>query len=190
MLIFIHVKLDKILGWNPYFWDAPSENPGSATALFVIIFLFLITTNLYRFWTFENKTQKLTQNNYRPQRSWAKVIFLHVSVILLTGGLSAPEGGCLQWGVSAPEGVGGWVGVSALGGVCSQGRCLKFSGGVWNFRGWGWGGGWWVWGLGGCLKFFFFFSQFLFPPKKFLLGCTPPDSQCAAGTHPTGMHSC
>ena len=23
---------------------------------------------------------------YRPQRSWAKVIFLHVSVILLTGG--------------------------------------------------------------------------------------------------------
>ena len=28
--------------------------------------------------------------NYRPQRSWGKVMFLHVFVILFTGGRSAP----------------------------------------------------------------------------------------------------
>ena len=28
--------------------------------------------------------------NYRPQRSWGKVLFLHVSVILFTGGVSRP----------------------------------------------------------------------------------------------------
>ena len=32
---------------------------------------------------------------YRPQRSWAKVIFLHLSVILLTGGCTwSGPGGC------------------------------------------------------------------------------------------------
>ena len=31
----------------------------------------------------------LTENYYRPQRSWAKVMFLQASVILLTGGVSA-----------------------------------------------------------------------------------------------------
>ena len=30
-----------------------------------------------------------SSNFYRPQRSWGKVMFLHVSVILLTGGVSA-----------------------------------------------------------------------------------------------------
>ena len=96
---------------------------------------------------------------YRPQRSWAKVIFLHVSVILLTGeGVSGPRG-C----VSGP----------------GRGVCLV-PGGVSNFS-------------GGFSKFFFF-SNLFFP--KFLLGCTnqptppPRDGQCAAGTHPTGMHSC
>ena len=29
---------------------------------------------------------KIQNPNYRPQRSWSKVIFLHVSVILFTGG--------------------------------------------------------------------------------------------------------
>ena len=73
------------------------------------------------------------------------------------------------------------------GGVWSQGGLQFFGGGVSNFSG----------GLqffGGVSKFFFssFFFSIFFPPKKILLGCTPPprDGQCAAGTHPTGMHSC
>ena len=53
---------------------------------------------------------------YRPQRSWGKVIFSQVSVILLIGGVSAPGGpapgvcacsgggGACSWGVSAPGG--------------------------------------------------------------------------------------
>ena len=85
------------------------------------------------------------------------------------------------------------------GGVCSKfwgGRVWpKFSGGgVWpkftggsapNFRG----------GEGSEI-FFSFFFQFIFPPKN-SSGMhnlppppTPRDGQCAAGTHPTGMHSC
>ena len=40
---------------------------------------------------------------------------------------------------------------------------------------------------GGVFKFFFLFFFFnFFSPKKFLRGY----GQCAAGTHPTGMHSC
>ena len=45
--------------------------------------------------------------NYRPQRSWAKVMFLQLSLILLTGGVS-----------------------EILGGVCRVGGCLKFCGGL------------------------------------------------------------
>ena len=49
--------------------------------------------------------------NYRPQRSWGKVIYSQASVILLTEGVSAP-GGSWVWS----------RGVSALGGgVCSRG---------------------------------------------------------------------
>ena len=56
---------------------------------------------------------------YRPQRSWGKVMLLHVSVILFTeGGLSLSQGGlglCL-WGVSI---LGGFCpGGSLLGGFC------------------------------------------------------------------------
>ena len=54
--------------------------------------------------------------NYRPQRSWAKVIFLHMSVILLTEGVSGPGG------VSGPRGVC----------LVPEG-CLQFFGGVSNF---------------------------------------------------------
>ena len=59
-----------------------------------------------------------TRDCYSPQQSWGKVIFSQASVILLTGGGSAPGGlllgGCFLLGC-----------VSALGGVCS----------------WGWAGG-------------------------------------------------
>ena len=77
-----------------------------------------------------------------------------------------------------PQGVGGWVW------VWSQGGGSEISGGVWNFRG---GVKFW----GGVWNFFFFFFQFLFPQKNPSGMHTPPrDGQCAAGTHPTGMHSC
>ena len=67
--------------------------------------------------------------NYRPQRSWGKVMFLQASVILLMGrgcllrrvsapGVSAP-GGC----VSAPGGCLLPGSVCSKGGVCSGG-CL------------------------------------------------------------------
>ena len=42
---------------------------------------------------------------YRPQRSWGKVMFLQVSVILLTEGVPGPWGGLLrEGGGSAPGG--------------------------------------------------------------------------------------
>ena len=47
----------------------------------------------------------------------AKVIYLHLFVILFTGGVSAPGGVSAARGVSAP-------GVSAPGGVCSRGGLL------------------------------------------------------------------
>ena len=79
---------------------------------------------------------------YRPQRSWAKVIFLHVSVILLTGGVSPNF-----WGGSKFSG-----GSPILGGVSPifrGGRCLQFFGGSPNFF--------------LFFKFFFFFK--FFSPK-------------------------
>ena len=91
--------------------------------------------------------------NYRPQRSWGKVMFLHVSAILLTGGgsQSLSQGCCLHpgggvsalegylsrgvsvWGVSVQgqslfRGSLSWVvsvqGVSVQGGLCPGGLCL------------------------------------------------------------------
>ena len=68
------------------------------------------------------------------------------------------------------------------GGVCAKflGGCLKFLGGVClKF-------------LGGSEIFFPFFFNFFSPKKSFLDAQHPPpprDSQCVAGTHPTGMHS-
>ena len=120
---------------------------------------------------------------YRPQRSWTKVIFLHVSVILLTGGVSGPGGGVWsQGGVSGPGGVSNFFGGGGLqffggGGVCLVPGGLQFFGGVGvsNFSGW--------WGRvspifrGGLQIFFFFFFSFFFSIfKKILLGCTnsPP----------------
>ena len=55
--------------------------------------------------------------NYRPQRSWGKVMFLHLSVILFTEGsqslswgVSIPSGGSLSWGLH-PGGSLSWRGL-------------------------------------------------------------------------------
>ena len=41
--------------------------------------------------------------NYRPQRSWGKVMFLHVSEILFTGGGSAPLHAGIHRSSAEPE---------------------------------------------------------------------------------------
>ena len=106
----------------------------------------------------------------------------------ILGGVSDPNfsGG---EGVSAPNFRGGGSAPNFQGGVCSKflgggGVCSKFSGGGLLQI------------LGGVSEFFFsfFFSIYFAPPKKFFWDAHPPppprDGQCAAGTHPTGMHSC
>ena len=80
---------------------------------------------------------------YRPQRSWGKVMFLHVSVILFTGGClvrGVPGLGGSAWGVSGPRGVAGSWGCLVWEDVCL--------GGAWS-KGSVWPGGCLV--LGGCL---------------------------------------
>ena len=85
---------------------------------------------------------------YRPQQSWGKVMFLHMCVILFTGGVSGPAGVCLflrgcawsqggawSWGgVPGPMGGGGaWSrGTLVLGGAWSRGRCLVPGGAWWR----------------------------------------------------------
>ena len=95
---------------------------------------------------------------------WGKVICLHLSVILFTGGylvlgeLPGPRG------VSGPQ---GYL-VLVLGGVWSQG-CLVPEG-VWSQG---------VPPLGKCLV----------PGGAWSQGC-PQMATAAGSTHPTGMHSC
>ena len=60
-------------------------------------------------------------NCYRPQRSWGKVMFLHVSVILFTGGCLVQgeglvPGGCLVQGDVWSRGVPGPGGSALVGG--------------------------------------------------------------------------
>ena len=57
---------------------------------------------------------------YRPQRSWGKVIFSQVSLILLIGGCLL-LGGLLRGCVPAPGGLLLGGGCLLLGGVCSRG---------------------------------------------------------------------
>ena len=121
-------------------------------------------------------------DSYRPQRSWAKVIFLHVSVILLTGG------GCglVPGGVSnLSGGGGGWWCLQFFGGSPIFWGSPIFPGGRSNFSG--------VSNFRGRVVSKFFFS-FFFNFQKNSSGMhqhpVPRDGQCAAGTHPTGMHSC
>ena len=135
-------------------------------------------------------TQDVADSNnlYRPQRSWGKVMFLHVSLILFTGG----------WGV------GGWIPsmhcrvvsqhalqfsrfhtqgkvVLAAGLACLQahtqegklrGILLGASPGP-HQEGVSTGGFF----LGGS-------------PGPHCTEADPPTATAAGGTHPTGMHSC
>ena len=67
--------------------------------------------------------------NYRPQRSWGKILFSQASVILSTGG-----GACMA------EGVRGWWGLACMarghawwgGGMCGRGACV--AGGMCGWR--------------------------------------------------------
>ena len=57
-------------------------------------------------------------NYYRPQRSWGKVIFSQVSVILSTGGGGLLRGCLLQGGCLVREGV--WSGGASSRGVLGE----------------------------------------------------------------------
>ena len=81
-------------------------------------------------WASESMLIKLLRflNNYRPQRSWGKVIFSQASVILLTGGC-VWRGGHVWQGGHAWQGAcvaGGhvWVGVCMAGGCMVGGACM------------------------------------------------------------------
>ena len=110
---------------------------------------------------------------------WGKVIFLHLSVILFTGGVSGPGGVPGLRGVSGPRGVPVPRGVPGPGGPGPGG------GGAWSWDG----------------------RIFSRPTTKgevegiwsrhTLKGEVegnwpgpPPTATAAGGTHPTGMHSC
>ena len=74
---------------------------------------------------------------YRPQRSWGKVMFLHVSVILFTGGGGIPA--CIAGGIPAclAAGLGGGIPACLAGrfpGPQPGGKLRGLAGG-------GWGGG-------------------------------------------------
>ena len=72
--------------------------------------------------------------DYRPQRSWGKVMFLHMSVILFRGGVSRPtpgsgevEGSGRGVGLQAHTRVGGGVVVSPGPHVEGGGVCIPAS---------------------------------------------------------------
>ena len=60
-----------------------------------------------------------------PSTKLGKVIFSQASVILSTGGESAPGGGCLVWGVPGPGGCLVWGG-------CLVGGAWPWGGGAWS----------------------------------------------------------
>ena len=92
---------------------------------------------------------------------WGKVIFLHLFVILFTGGacMVAPGGMCgCSWGGMHGCSQGGVHGCSRGGGMCG---CSG-------------GHAWLLWGGGACVGY----DEI----RRY--------DQWAGGTHPTGMHSC
>ena len=111
---------------------------------------------------------------------WCKVIFLHLFVILFTGGWGVVSQHAFQQGGSAPRGLPGPGGL-LLGG------CLVW--GVWS--GGSASGGCLVWGVcsRGCLvggvpglgEVCFFGGAWWRPPRT---------ATAVGGTHPTGMLSC
>ena len=138
-------------------------------------------------------------NFYRPQRSWFKAMFLHVSVILFTGGgggggipaciaggiRPTPRGKLrgLAKGVSRPT-TKGKVEGSGLGGLQAHTQ----------------GGSWGVWPMGvssptpgGGLQAHTWAGSLGPHARGCIPACTKADSPmatAAGGTHPTGMHSC
>ena len=95
---------------------------------------------------------------YRPQRSWAKVIFSEACVKnSVHGGGVWSRGGSSKFWEDSPN---------CLGGPPNFRGSPNFWGVPPNFRGVSKF-------LGGLQNFFSFFYQFLFP-KKILLGCTNP----------------
>ena len=62
---------------------------------------------------------------YRPQMKFAKVMFLHLSIILFTGG------GVWQGGVHGREGMHGRVCVCGRGSMCGNGVACMVDGHVW-----------------------------------------------------------
>ena len=132
---------------------------------------------------------------HRPKRSYGKVMFLHLSVILFTGDVSVPActTGHMTGGL-CPGGSLSRVGVSLSGRVSVQGGGLSV-----------WGGS-----LFGGVSVSICLCLHLgrdppgqttpsadtslgrHPPgRHHALGRHPPPTATAAGgTHPTGMHSC
>ena len=97
---------------------------------------------------------------YRPQRSWGKVMFLHVCVILFTGGPCVVAGGCVWllggvhgcWGACMVAGGHAWLlggCVWLWGGMCGcWGACVVARGCAWLLG--GMCGCWGAWLPGGC----------------------------------------
>ena len=78
--------------------------------------------------------QHLDTNYYRPQRSWAKVIFSQACVKNFVhggGGVYLVPGGSGPWGGSGPRGVWSWGGSGPRGSLIFQrGGVPNFSGGL------------------------------------------------------------
>ena len=116
--------------------------------------------------TWADTTYRIKQNTsylYRPQRSWGKVMFLHVSVILFTGGgSSGPHPGEVEG-----SGLGAFPGPHQGG---SPGPHLE---GCLQANTWGGSPGPHQGGIAACTE------------------ADPQHAATAAGgTHPIGMHSC
>ena len=105
---------------------------------------------------------------YRPQRSWGKVMFLHVCVILFTGGCY-PSMHC-RWYPSMPcsRSQGG----SAAGGVSSRGSAP-------------WRGAWWRPPRDSycCGRYASYWNAFLLVLKMFLKTCTTAISSPGGDNH-------
>ena len=94
-------------------------------------------------------------------------MFLHLSVILLTGGACVVKWGGMRGEVGGVHGEGGHA--------WQRGACVVKGGHAWQRGGMRGKGGVRAWQRGACVV------------------CMPPQDmagQCTGGTHPTGMHSC
>ena len=107
----------------------PGVRTSAFKALVSIVFVLQIQYNFHKITFFFNY--------YRPQTKFAKVMFLHLSVILSTGG----------WGRAWQVGRA-WQGGVCGGGVCMAGEvCVVW--GMHGRRGHAWWGACVVWGMHG-----------------------------------------